>query len=96
MSRGWQWKSGEWYVNCDVCSKQIYATEAQRRWDGMIVCKEDFETRHPQDLIKYRADNQSVPFTRQEPLDVFTNTSYILIYVDDGWVENNYFIEEDN
>lgn len=78
MSRGWQYKSGDWYVSCDVCSKQIYASESRKRWDGLIVCPDDFEHRHPQDLIRVRGERIGVPFTRIEPTEVF-NDSYGLI-----------------
>jgi len=95
MSRGWRWKSGDWYVSCDVCSKKIYASDSLRRWDGMIVCKEDFETRHPQDLIKHRIDNQSVPFTRPGTTNVFIDVPYIAIYIDDDYVDDGYFEDLD-
>jgi len=90
MSRGWKWKSGEWWISCDVCDKQIYASEAKHRWDGMIVCKEDFETRHPQELIKHRVDRQSVPFTRPGTTDIFVTTTFIsywdYLYASEGYV----------
>lgn len=72
MSRGWHWEGGNWYISCDVCSKQIYASEAMKRWDGLIVCPEDYEYRHPQDLIRVRHEKQSVPFIRIELPDVFS------------------------
>ncbi len=87
MSRGWQYKSGDWYVSCDVCSKQIYASESKKRWDGFIVCADDWEPRHPQDFLKARLDKISVPFSRPEPPDVFVDVSYITIYMADGYVE---------
>jgi hypothetical protein len=94
MSRGWEWKSGEWWISCDVCDKQIYASEAKHRWDGMIVCKEDFETRHPQELIKHRVDRQSVPFTRPGAADIFVDVPYI-IYIEDGYIDDDYFEDFD-
>ena len=99
MSRGWKWKSGDWYVSCDVCSKQIYASDSLRRWDGMIVCKEDFETRHPQELIKHRTDNQSVPFTRPEATEIFNEYYGFIDFwtvkdnVDFVWTYNRDFTE---
>jgi len=36
------------------------------RWDGFIVCKEDWEARHPQDFIKAKTDRISVPFSRPQ------------------------------
>lgn len=93
MSRGWRYKSGDWQVCCDVCAKIIYASESRKRWDGLIVCSADFESRHPQDLIKVRQDRISVPFSRPEPADVFVEVGYYSIYVSDGYVAANYFEE---
>lgn len=56
--------SGQWNVTCDVCSKKIKAHEAKQRWDGFIVCQEDYEQRHPQDFVRARSDKISVPFQR--------------------------------
>jgi len=44
--------SGQWNVICDVCSKKIKSGIAKKRWDGFIVCPEDFEFRHPQDFVR--------------------------------------------
>lgn len=62
---------GSWNVICDSCGKKIKASEAKQRWDGLIVCPEDFEMRQPQDFVKARADKITVPFTRPRPTDVF-------------------------
>ena len=63
--------SGEWNLTCDVCSKKIKAHEAKQRWDGFIVCSDDFEFRHPQDFVKANTDKITVPFQRPIPPDVF-------------------------
>lgn len=63
--------SGEWNVVCDVCSKKIKSHDARQRWDGFIVCKEDFEYRHPQDFVKAQTDKITVPFIRPQPPYVF-------------------------
>lgn len=68
--------SGDWNLICDVCGRKIKASTAKHRWDGYIVCPEDFETRHPQDFVKAKADKQSVPFSRPEPADTFVNIEY--------------------
>lgn len=65
--------SGEWNLICDVCSKKIKAHEAKQRWDGFIVCHEDFEYRHPQDFVKAHSDKISVPFSRPRPVDLFVD-----------------------
>jgi len=63
--------SGDWNITCDVCSKKIKFSEARKRWDGFLVCREDFEMRHPQDFVKTRQDKISVPDTRPIPTLVF-------------------------
>jgi len=78
MSRGWQYNSGDWIVTCDVCSRQIRASESKKRWDGFIVCPDDFEMRHPQDFLKARKDQVSVPFSRPEPPDQFVTVNYVV------------------
>ena len=69
--------SGEWNVTCDVCSKKIKAHEAKQRWDGFIVCEQDYETRQPQDFVRARQDKISVPFQRPIPEYIFTDVPYI-------------------
>jgi hypothetical protein len=65
------YKSGQWNVTCDVCSKKIKAEDAKQRWDGFIVCPDDYEQRHPMDFIRTRQDKISVPFTRPIPPEAF-------------------------
>jgi len=84
--------SGEWNVTCDVCSKKIKANEARQRWDGFIVCPDDYENRQPQDFVKAQSDKITVPFTRPIPAYVFTNISYPL-YCDTGYVQEGYILE---
>ena len=71
MSRN-HYVSGQFNVICDVCGKKIKAGEAKHRWDGFVVCKDDFEQRHPQDFVRARQDKITVPFTRPRPLDAFS------------------------
>lgn len=70
MSRN-TYKSGQWNTTCDVCSKKIKAEDAKQRWDGFIVCPDDFEERQPQDFVRARQDKISVPFTRPIPPATF-------------------------
>jgi len=71
------YKSGDWNITCDVCSKKIKASKALKRWDGFIVCVDDFEMRHPQDFVRAKQDNITVPFTRPIPTLAFTDVPYI-------------------
>lgn len=79
--------SGEWNLICDVCSKKIKASDAKQRWDGLIVCPDDFEHRHPQDYVKAKIDKITVPFTRPIP----PIGTHIVFYVEDGWIDDKYF-----
>lgn len=73
MSRNY-YISGEWNLICDVCGKKIKAHKARHRWDGLVVCEKDYETRQPQDFVKARVDKITVPFLRPRPTDTFTFT----------------------
>ena len=63
--------SGEFNLTCDVCSKKIKAHEAKHRWDGLIVCSDDYEVRHSQDFVRARQDKITIPFSRPIPPNVF-------------------------
>lgn len=85
MSKGWDYKSGDWLVICDSCAKKLKASKTKERWDGFRVCSECWEPRHPVDFIRSRADKISVPFTRP-PSDIFVSIPYIDIYVEEDYV----------
>ena len=86
--------SGSWNVTCDVCSKKIKAKEAKKRWDGFIVCPDDYEERQPQDFVKARIDKITVPFTRPIPAYVFVTVPYAL-YWDSLYAQTGYIIGDD-
>ncbi len=56
---------------CDVCGFKHPLKNLRKRWDGLKVCREDFETRHPQDFVRGVPDNQSLSDPRPRPADVF-------------------------
>lgn len=66
------WKKGDWNAICDVCGQQFKASELQKRWDGLMTCKEDWEVRHPLDFIRVKPDRQSVPWTRHGDIQTIT------------------------
>lgn len=63
--------SGEFNLVCDICSKKIKSHEAKHRWDGFIVCKDDWEPRHEQDFVKAKTDKITIPFQRPIPTLTF-------------------------
>ena len=52
-------KPGENWTECVVCGFDYYASTMKLRWDGVWVCPDDWETRHPQDFVRARADKIS-------------------------------------
>lgn len=57
---------GNYNVLCDVCGFKMKASEVKKRWDGAIVCKEDWEQRHQLDFYETRNDVHKLPFTRPD------------------------------
>lgn len=83
------YKAGDWNIICDVCAKKFKASEAKERWDGFIVCPDDYEMRHEQDFVQARLDKITVPFSRPRPVDVFVNIPYPF-YWDAGYTVEGY------
>lgn len=82
---------GDWKAVCDVCGRYFHASELRKRWDGFRVCKDDWEQRQPQDLLRSRPDKQNPPWTRPEQTDVFTEHTYLeKYYTMPGYVADGY------
>jgi hypothetical protein len=60
---------GDWNALCDSCGRKFKASSLRTRWDGLIVCKEDWEQRHPQDLLRVQREQISVPWSRPYPAE---------------------------
>lgn len=71
------YKKGDWNAVCDVCGWKFKASQLMKRWDGAVVCKRDFEHRHPQDLIRVPHEDTSVPWSRPEPADIMIEVDYV-------------------
>ena len=67
------YKSGSWNAVCQVCGFTHKSDELKRRWDGLMVCVDDFELRNPQDLIRPPKDDSSVPWSSPEQYIYLTN-----------------------
>lgn len=76
-------QAGKWYMLCDRCQfKRLAPDEIAETWDHFFVCapstgKTCWESRHPQDFVRGRKDDITVPYTRPEPANVFRSTSPI-------------------
>lgn len=51
---------------CDVCGFKFKASMLRKRWDGFMVCKHDYELRHPMDFYTTRNDAHLLPWTRPD------------------------------
>ena len=64
---------------CDRCGQQYKFLELKKEWNGLQVCPECYESKHPQlDPSYHAADAQALPFTRparEEPMIVFVGGS---------------------
>lgn len=65
---------GDWNAVCDVCGSKFKASELRKRWDGFRVCDADYEQRHPQDLIRLRAE-KSAPSWSRPPQDTYATVA---------------------
>ena len=62
---------------CDVCGFKKKQSQLKKRWDGAMVCSEDWESRHPQDMIKARPERNNVKDARTEPEHRFLGSNEI-------------------
>lgn len=65
-------KSGDHWVICDVCGFAYRQSKCKERWDGAVVCKYDWEQRHPQDFLKARDEQTAARgLVRSDPEPVY-------------------------
>lgn len=64
-------KLGDYNTLCDSCGRKFKFSQMKKRWDGLLVCHEDYELRNAQDFVRVRGDKQTVPIPRPEPADTF-------------------------
>lgn len=70
------YKHGSRNVICDRCGFKYKSNQLSKEWNGLRTCRgagtnQCFEERHPQDLVRGRADRQKPAWTRPEGDDVF-------------------------
>lgn len=67
---------GNWNCLCDSCGRKFKALDLRRRWDGLMVCAEDYEIRHPSDFLRVQKEKIAVDFSRPYPTaDTFIGPS---------------------
>lgn len=60
---------------CDQCGFRFYLSELRKQWDGLKVCKQCFEPRHPQDRLKVRKESPPPKDPRPEREDVYLTSN---------------------
>lgn len=72
------YKKGDWKAVCQRCGRYFKGSELRRTWDGLYVCEEDWEEKHPQLYVTGVRDDQRAPFvladTHEEPASYEYNT----------------------
>lgn len=59
-------KTGDYLVQCDRSGFICNRSDCRTTWDNKLVRWDFWEPRHPQDILRTKADNQSVPDARNE------------------------------
>lgn len=67
---------GQWNFVCDLCGAEGKSGEAVKTWNGLYTCSHHKEVRNPQDFLRGVKDDQSVPWSRTNPLtgELYPNT----------------------
>lgn len=61
------YRPGQHRIICDRTGFAIYSGDAQKEWNGLMVRKESFESRHPQDFVRGVAESPGVRDVRPVP-----------------------------
>lgn len=68
------YRHGDPKAICQICGLTYHLSELRKQWDGLLVCRQDWSPRHPQEFVRALPDKQT-PRRRPspEPADVFTD-----------------------
>jgi hypothetical protein len=75
MSRTY-YKRGAWNCICEVCGFQYKSTDMVERYDGLFVCRADWEPKHDLDFMRVIVDVQTVPRPSPEPAPIYIQIQY--------------------
>lgn len=65
---------------CDRCGLKYRRKDLRREWTGAVVCKADWEIRHPQLDVRGRNERVAVHDARPRSTDTFsTRAEYIIL-----------------
>lgn len=55
-SRSPGYQPGNGWALCDRCGFAYRRKQMKKTWDGLFVCKADWEARHPQDFVRVKEE----------------------------------------
>jgi len=88
---------GNYNALCDSCGRKFKASQLRRRWDGLMVCSEDYEVRHPSDFLRVQKEKISVPWARPEPdEDTFISGDPLITEISDDVYGNYVYVLTEN
>lgn len=64
-------KPGSFYRICDRTGFAVRAEHTKKQWNNIIVRDRSFEERQPQDFVRGRRDDQTVPQPRPRQTNIF-------------------------
>jgi hypothetical protein len=65
---------GDPWAICDLCGFKFRISKLRKNYKGQMVCKEDFETRHPSERNTVVRERGGVRDARKEQPDRFVGT----------------------
>lgn len=84
MGRKLHYIPGSYYQTDDRTGFPQRAGRMRAEWDGLIVARDVWEPRQPQDLVKGVRDNQNVDNARPLGADVFIGPTYVQLSANVG------------
>jgi hypothetical protein len=78
MTERTHYKPGEFYRICDRSGFKVRSSKTKKEWDGYVVRNKSWEVRHPQDLVRGVADDQTVPEARPRPHTIYVKLPILL------------------
>lgn len=62
---------GNWKVSCQRCGFWFPSSEIKKEWTGLLVCESCWEPKHPQLMIKVKAETSVPDFVSKDGTDQF-------------------------
>lgn len=71
---GGTFQPGNHWLICDSCGLKFRRSEMRMRWDNMMVCRKDWEPRHPQEFVRGKRERIAVDIARPDSDPVMITT----------------------